>query len=129
MSEHSKNSESPRIRSSEGDFMRLLMLHEPALRAVARTLLPQWNLVDEVIAGGQRHAIARIRSTWAGGRRVSSWSKVIVRSKCLSVIGALRRDRHVFSDAVLELLADEAESLDAGDSSFGDRIAPTLLFG
>tara|TARA_R110002096_G_scaffold337290_1_gene530652 strand:+ start:1705 stop:1974 length:270 start_codon:yes stop_codon:yes gene_type:complete len=33
----------------EGDFMRLLMQHEPALRAFARSLLPNWTLVDEVI--------------------------------------------------------------------------------
>ena len=41
------------------------------------------------------------------------WGKVIVRFKCLSVIGKLGRDRHVFSEGVLELLADEAEAIDA----------------
>jgi RNA polymerase sigma-70 factor (ECF subfamily) len=34
---------------AEGDFMRLLMRHEPALRVFSRALLPDWNAVDEVI--------------------------------------------------------------------------------
>ena len=34
---------------SQGDFMRLLMQHEPALRAYSRALLPDWQSVDEVI--------------------------------------------------------------------------------
>ena len=41
------------------------------------------------------------------------WAKVIVRFKCLSAIGALRNRRHVLSDGVLEMLADEAEAIEA----------------
>ena len=38
---------------------------------------------------------------------------VVVRFKCLSAISKRCRDRHVFSDGVLEFLADEAEAIDA----------------
>lgn len=98
--------------ANEGDFMRLLMLNEPALRAFARTMLPDWSLVDEAI---QEASV----TLWQKFGQLDCeagflpWAKVIVRFKCLSLIGTLRRDRLVFSDRVLELLADEAESLDA----------------
>ena len=79
--------------------MRLLMVHEPALRAFARSLLPDWNAVDEAIQEAS----------------LTLWQKLIVRFKCLSAVGAMRRDRHVFSDGVLEMLADEADALEADD--------------
>jgi len=97
---------------SEGDFMRLLMKHEPALRAFSRSLLPDWNLVDEVI---QESSL----TLWEKFSQLESdsgflpWAKVVVRFKCLSAIRDLGRDRHVFSEGVLELLADEAAEMDA----------------
>ncbi|YCM43038.1 sigma-70 family RNA polymerase sigma factor [Verrucomicrobiaceae bacterium 227] len=104
---------SDQIKNSldQGDFMRLLMRHEPALRAYSRSLLPNWNLVDEVI---QEASL----TLWQKFDQLKDedgflpWSKVVVRFKCLSAISKLRRDRHVFSDGVLELLAEEAESFD-----------------
>ena len=98
--------------SFEGDFMRLLMRNEPALRAFARSLLPDWHTVDEVI---QEASI----TLWEKFDQLRDeegflpWAKVIVRFKCLSAISAMRCDRHVFSDGVLELLADEAEAISA----------------
>jgi RNA polymerase sigma-70 factor (ECF subfamily) len=94
-----------------GDFMRLLMRHEPALRAYARSLLPDWHLVDEAI---QEASV----TLWQKFDQLGDesgflpWAKVVVRFKCLSVIGQLGRDRKVFSEGVLELLAAEAESFD-----------------
>ena len=43
------------------------------------------------------------------------WAKVILRFKCLSAVAAARRDRHVLSDEVLKLLADEAEAMSGED--------------
>ena len=95
----------------ERDFMRLLMRHEPALRAFARTLMPNWTVVDEVI---QEASI----TLWDKFDQLRDeegflpWAKVVVRFKCLSAIASMRRDRHVFSEGVLEMLADEAEAID-----------------
>ena len=108
-SDENAPAESPRL--SEGDFMRLLMRNEPALRAFARSLLPNWTTVDEVIQEASItlwHKFGDLRDE-AG---FLPWAKVTVRFKCLSAISALRRDRHVFSDGVLELLADEAAAMD-----------------
>jgi RNA polymerase sigma-70 factor (ECF subfamily) len=96
---------------AEGDFKRLLMLHEPALRAFARSLLPDWSLVDEVIQEASLtlwEKFGQLRSE-AG---FLPWAKVVVRFKCLTEIGKRGRDRHVFSPEVLEMIADEAEAID-----------------
>ena len=42
-------SSQPPTTLGEGDFMQLLMQHDPALRAFERSLLPDWQMVDEVI--------------------------------------------------------------------------------
>ncbi len=105
-SEHSANG------LDEGDYMRLLMHNEPALRAFARSLLPDWHTVDEVI----QEASVTLWQKFDQLREEEGflpWAKVVVRFKCLSAIGKMQRDRHVFSEGVLELLADEAESIDA----------------
>lgn len=91
--------------------MRLLMRHEPALRAYSRSILPSWNLVDEII---QESSL----TIWEKFAQLENedgflpWAKVIVRFKCLSALGKLRRDQQIFSEGVLELLADEAEAFD-----------------
>lgn len=99
-------------RPRQADFVRLLMRNEPALRAYSRSLLPDWHLVDEVI----QEASVTLWEKFDQLRDEAGflpWAKVVVRFKCLSAIDQLRRDRHVFSDGVLELLAEEAEAIDA----------------
>ena len=92
-----------------GDFIRLLMRNEPALRAYARTLLPNWQSVDEVL----QDASVTLWEKFPQLRDENGflpWAKTVVRFKALSAIDRLRRDRHVFSNHVLELLAEEAEA-------------------
>lgn len=103
-------------RANEGLFMRLLMEHEPALRAYSRSLLPNWSLVDEVI---QEASL----TLWQKFDQLQDeegflpWAKVVVRFKSLSAISNLQRDRLVLSDRVLELLADEADSLEVEEQA------------
>ncbi|MEN9019077.1 MAG: sigma-70 family RNA polymerase sigma factor [Verrucomicrobiales bacterium] len=111
---------------SEGDFMRLLMQHEPALRAFARALLPNWNLVDEVI----QEASITLWDKFSQLRDEEGflpWAKVVVRFKCLSAISKMQRDRHVFSDGVLEILADEAEAIDVEEQTAARTALRTCL--
>lgn len=120
------HSEHPDRSLGEGDFMRLLMQHEPALRAFARSLLPNWALVDEVI---QEASL----TLWQKFDQLEDepgflpWAKVIVCFKCLSEIGKLGRDRHVFSEGVLELLADEAAAIDAEEQAAAMKALRTCL--
>tara|TARA_R110002072_G_scaffold302999_4_gene491154 strand:+ start:5259 stop:5804 length:546 start_codon:yes stop_codon:yes gene_type:complete len=104
----------PTPNLSEGDFMRLFVKHEPALRAFARSILPDWNSVEDAL---QEASV----TMWEKLGQLKDedgflpWAKVILRFKCLSSIATLRRSRHVLSDEVLELIADEAEAIDAGE--------------
>ena len=85
------------------------MRNEPALRAYARTLLPDWQSVDEVL----QDASVTLWEKFPQLRDENGflpWAKTVVRFKALSAIDRLRRDRHVFSNHVLELLAEEAEA-------------------
>ena len=111
---------------NEGNFMRLLMAHEPALRAYSRSMLPNWSLVDEVI---QEASL----TLWQKFDQLENedgflpWAKVVVRFKCLSAIGKLQRDRLVLSDKVLELLADEADSIEAEEQAANLRALRTCM--
>lgn len=96
--------------------MRLLMRHEPALRAFARSLLPDWQTVDEVIQEASIELWEKFDQI-DGEDGFLPYAKVVVRFKCLSAVRDMRRDRHLFSEGVLELLADEAEQLDAAENA------------
>ena len=92
---------------NEADFLRLFVKHEEALRAFARVLLPSWEAVDEVM---QEASVVMWKKL---GQLESAdgflpWAKVIVRFVALRLRREHARDRHVFGDEVLELLAREA---------------------
>jgi len=126
MSNSDRQSDGANRRLSEGDFMRLLMRHEPALRAFARVLLPDWNTVDEVI----QEASVTLWEKFSQLRDEEGflpWAKVVVRFKCLSAISVLRRDRHVFTEEVLELLAHEAETIEAEEQAATRRALRSCL--
>ncbi|MFD2257544.1 sigma-70 family RNA polymerase sigma factor [Luteolibacter algae] len=110
----------------ESDFMRLLMQHEPALRAFARSLLPNWTLVDEAIQEASLTIWKKIDhlEDEAG---FLPWAKVIVRFKCLSELGKLGRDKHIFTPGVLELLAEEADNFDAEEHASAMRALRSCL--
>lgn len=106
-----QNQEPPQ-KLSEGEFMRLFLTHEQALRAFARSILPDWGTVDDAL---QEASVTMWQKL--GQLRDEDgflpWAKVILRFKCLSATTVLRRDRRLLSPAVLELIADEAEAMDA----------------
>ena len=104
----------PARQLSEGEFMRLFVKHEPALRAFARSMLPDWTLVDDALQEASVtmwEKLGQLRDE----EGFLPWAKVILRFKCLSLVAALRRQRYVLSDAVLELIADEATAMEAED--------------
>lgn len=87
-------------------FVGLLTRHEPALRRFARSLLPGWSDVDEVM---QRTALAAWRKfgQFDPATDFLKWALVIARYEALAYRRARGRDRLVFSDAFLERLAEE----------------------
>lgn len=88
--------------------MRLFLTHESVLRAYARSILPDWNSVDDALQEASvtmLEKLVQLRDE-AG---FLPWAKVTIRYKCLSAVTELRRERPLLSQEVLELLASEAE--------------------
>ena len=99
---------------AEGEFMRLFVRHEPALRAFARTILPDWESVDDALQEASVTMWEKLDQL-RDSDGFMPWAKVILRFKCLSNVASSRK--HVLSAGILEQLADEAESLTSNDVS------------
>jgi len=101
--------ETPQFELSEPDFLALLVKHEPALRAHARSLVPDWDLVDEAL---QEASV----TMWQKRDQLESadgfvpWARVILRFKCLRQLEKLRSRRPLLSDELLEKLAERGQS-------------------
>lgn len=90
---------------SEPEFLGLLVKHEPVLRAYARSLVPDWELVDEAI---QEASITlwQKREQLHDASGFLPWAKTVLRFKCLRQLEYLRTKRSVLSDEILEKLAE-----------------------
>ena len=118
--------ECPQPPPPQAAFVRLLLKHEPALRAYARVLLPDWQSVDEAI----QEASVTLWEKFGQLQDESGflpWAKATVRFKCLTLVDRLRRDRHILSGEVLELLANEAESATSEDADDSLRALRSCL--
>jgi len=78
----------------------------PALRAFLRQLLPTWHDVDEVM---QETSIILWKKfdQFEQGTSFSAWASMVARFEVLKYRRGKSRDRHVFSNETLELLAEE----------------------
>lgn len=92
--------------------MALFIQYEPMLRAYARSILSNWDRVDEVI---QEASITmwKKRDQLRDKEGFPAWGRVIVRLKCLEAIAAMKREQRVFSEGVIELLLAESEQIDS----------------
>ena len=92
----------------------MLVRHEPALRAYGRSLVPDWDLVDEAV---QEASV----TLWQKRDQLQSedgflpWAKVVLRFKCLRQLEKLRSRRPLLSDEMLETLADRGLSRSTED--------------
>jgi len=93
---------------TEPDFLALLVKFEPALRAYARGLVPDWDLVDEAL---QEASVTmwQKRSQLESADGFVPWARVILRFKCLRQLEKLRSRRPLLSDEVLEKVAERSE--------------------
>lgn len=94
-------------------FVNCFTKYEPDLRRFIRSLLPTWTDTDEVV---QQTAMVIWRKfdQYDPETNFMKWACVIARFEALSYRRKMARDRHVFREDVLELMADEgAEEVDA----------------
>lgn len=121
MDEHDSASALP-----ESDFLALLVKHEPALRAYARHLVPDWELVDEAI---QEASITMWQKRGQLGNvdGFVPWARTVLRFKCLRQLETLRSRRAVLSTEVVEMLADRTPKQPAADTSVRGKALQTCL--
>jgi RNA polymerase sigma-70 factor (ECF subfamily) len=88
-------------------FVRLFMAHEARLRGFLRTLLPSWEDVDDVL---QETSLVAWRKfdQFQPGSHFMAWIGTIARFEALRHIRKKARDRLVFNEDLVDLLADEA---------------------
>ena len=110
---------SPRLPPSENEryeaFVQLFAHHEPDLRRFVRSLLPTWSDADEVL---QQTAIVIWRKwdQYDPETTFMKWACVIARFEALGYRRKMARDRLVFREDIMELMADEgAEELESRD--------------
>jgi RNA polymerase sigma-70 factor (ECF subfamily) len=103
------NNSDPPFELSEPRFLSMLVHHEPALRAYARSLVPDWDLVDEAL---QEASVVmwQKRGQLESSDGFLPWAKVVLRFKCLRQVEKLRSQRPLLSEEVLAKLADRGES-------------------
>jgi RNA polymerase sigma-70 factor (ECF subfamily) len=116
----------PQFELSDPDFVALLVKYEPALRAFARSLVPDWDLVDEAL---QEASV----TMWQKRGQLESadgfvpWARVILRFKCLRQLEKLRSQRPLLSDEMLETLAERGENRSVEDATARGRALHACL--
>lgn len=88
-------------------FVRLLLEHEPQVRAFLRGLLPSWSDVDEVLQEASLVAWRKF-AQFEAGTSFGGWFLTIARFEALAYRRRIARSPMVFSNEIWELLADEA---------------------
>ena len=93
---------------ANASFLKLFVANEKALRLYARALVPTWDAVDDVL---QEASVVMWRKLdqLDSGEHFLPWAKVIVRFEALRCRRKHARDRLVFSEELLTMLANESE--------------------
>ena len=100
----------------EEQFVQMFAGHERDLRAFVRSMGLDWNAVDDVM---QTVSLVMWRKwdQFDPDTDFMQWARVITRFEVLKFRRKIARDRHVFREDVMELLAGVAEELGASSSS------------
>lgn len=101
---------------SEEVFVQLFAVNERHLRAFVRSLGLGWNEVDDIV---QTVSLVMWRKwhEFDPNSDFMRWARVIARFEVLKFRRKMARDRHVFREDLMELLAEAAEERDEGESS------------
>ena len=111
---------------TEPDFLELLVKHEPALRAFARSLVPDWDSVDEAL---QEASVTmwQKRGQLQNADGFVPWARVILRFKCMRQLEKLRARRPLLSDEMLQDLAERGLKRSASEVLDRERALQTCL--
>jgi RNA polymerase sigma-70 factor, ECF subfamily len=112
--------------SGEADFMRLFLHHQNAFRAFARSLLQDWTSVDDVLQEASVVMWQKMNQLENEGGFLP-WGKVIIRFKCLNYLQKQNFKKQVFSEKLLNLLADEAVNIDKDEHAGREKALEKCL--
>ena len=103
-------------------FVKLFAKHERDLRGFIRSMGLDWLAVDDVV---QTVSLVMWRkwNQFDPETDFMQWGRVIARFEVLKFRRTMARDRHVFRDDVMELLADAADELDQQSPALAYRHA------
>lgn len=90
------------------DFSEHFARHESAFRVYARSLLPTWDAVDEVIQSASLIMWRKLDQVELP-EGFQPWGKCIVRFEAQKYCRTKARDVHVFDSELLDLLAADQE--------------------
>lgn len=101
--------------SRDEQFVQMFALHERNVRAFIRSMGLDWFAVDDVV---QTVSLVMWRKwdEFDPDTDFMQWARAIARFEVLKFRRKMARDRHVFRDDVMELLADATEELQAETS-------------
>lgn len=97
--------------------MKLFLKHENAFRAFARSLLPNWESVDDVLQEASMVMWKKLDQL-EDENGFLPWGKVIVRFQSLKYIQKIKSEKLLFSKETLNLIADESCRLSEEDHAF-----------
>ena len=89
-------------------FIRLFTRHEGSLRYFVRTLLPSWDDVDEVMQDVSIVAWTKF-DQFDPQTDFARWAATIARYEVLNYRRTKARDRLIFDEELIQLLADECQ--------------------
>ncbi len=96
-------------RDDDGRFLRLFIHHEQTLRIYARTLAPTLDDADDVLQEASMVMLRKFKQLESYDYFLQ-WAKVIIRFEALHSRRKFARDRLVFSDELLIMLAVDFEA-------------------
>jgi RNA polymerase sigma-70 factor (ECF subfamily) len=100
---------SPLHNQHHDQFLRLFAEHEPALRTFVRSLVPAREHASEII----QDVVVVLWQKFGefdAARDFRKWAFGVARYEALAFLRDRMRDRHVFSDALVNQLADVTEA-------------------
>ena len=89
------------------EFVALFVRHEPAIRSFVLTLLPDLALAEDVVQEASMTMWRRF-DQYRAGTSFRNWAFQVAKYTAMNHMTKLRRDRHVFSERLLDMLAERA---------------------
>lgn len=108
-----------------GNLLRLFAVHNRALRAYSRMILPSIDPVDDVMQEASV-VIWEKQDQLRHEDEFLPWAKTIVRNISFRHRRKLVRDRHVFDDGLVERLLTEEDQEHSGEDQTGDEYSAMM---